>query len=81
MRNYIKYFLTFLILFWIAGFWYILFTGNNSSSNSSKNGHEELSGSDSAKYKLMQRIRYAENKLLDLEKKNRENEAIIEELR
>ena len=86
MRQYIKYFLTFLVLFWLFGFWYILVFSNkntndiniNSNSNNDNNNND---AENEDKSKLMNRIRLVEKKLLNLEKQNSENEKLIAKLK
>ena len=68
-------------------FWYILFPGKIKSSTTGLHNDDDgentygVGGNDNPKIQLLRRLQAAELKLVQLEKKNLRNEAIITDLR
>jgi hypothetical protein len=87
--NKIKYFLVFLILFWLFGFWYVFKTNSKSSRDDTIEYDEQQRNEDDSETHsgdklhraLFRRVKEAEENLRKLEERNKENELIIQSLK
>ena len=80
--NYVKRFLISLILLWVLGFWYVFKFGQGSNNDkSNQDSYLDIEAESSVQnLKLQIRLKQLESDIKDLERKNQNNELLINNL-